>query len=158
MVFCCVWQDHSEDLLRQLIMLLSSNDLTIVTCSAGVLSNLTANNAKNKTIVCQLQGVTVSYFSLNNFLLLLSVLSQVLFNKTYLFFLSFLQAFLKAIHKSQGREEIIEASVCALRHLTSRHPSVEVAQNVVRQQNGIPLITNFLQQHCKWPLKKALLG
>ena len=52
-------QDHLDDLLRQLIMLLSSNDVNIVTCSAGVLSNLTCNNAKNKTIVCQLHGVEV---------------------------------------------------------------------------------------------------
>ena len=52
-------QDHLDDLLRQLIMLLSSNDVTIVNCSVGVLSNLTCNNAKNKTIVCQLHGVEV---------------------------------------------------------------------------------------------------
>lgn len=58
--FVLYTQDHLDDLLRQLIMLLSSNDVTIVTCSAGVLSNLTCNNAKNKTIVCQLHGVSVS--------------------------------------------------------------------------------------------------
>lgn len=52
-------QDHLDDLLRQLIMLLGSNDVTIVTCTADVLSNLTCNNAKNKTIVCQLHGVEV---------------------------------------------------------------------------------------------------
>ena len=52
-------QDHLDDLLRQLIMLLGSNDVTIVNCSVGVLSNLTCNNAKNKTIVCQLHGVEV---------------------------------------------------------------------------------------------------
>lgn len=55
-------QDHQEDLLRQLIMLLGSSDVSIVTCSAGVLSNLTCNNAKNKTIVCQLHGVEVRIF------------------------------------------------------------------------------------------------
>ena len=53
------FQDHLDDLLKQLIMLLGSNDVTIVTCSAGVLSNLTCNNPKNKTIVCKLQGVEV---------------------------------------------------------------------------------------------------
>ena len=53
-------QDHLDDLLRQLIMLLSSNDVAIVNCSVGILSNLTCNNAKNKTIVCQLNGVEVS--------------------------------------------------------------------------------------------------
>ena len=52
-------QDHLDDLLRQLISLLSSNDVTTVTCSAGVLCNLTCNNPKNKTILCQLHGVEV---------------------------------------------------------------------------------------------------
>ena len=46
-------------MLHQLLMLLGSNDVNIVTCSAGVLSNLTCNNPKNKTIVCKLQGVEV---------------------------------------------------------------------------------------------------
>ena len=46
-------------MLRQLIGLLNSNDVTTVMCSAGVLCNLTCNNAKNKTIVCQLHGVEV---------------------------------------------------------------------------------------------------
>ena len=46
-------------------MLLGSNDANIVTCSAGVLSNLTCNNAKNKTIVCQLHGVEVCSQVLN---------------------------------------------------------------------------------------------
>lgn len=55
------FKDHLDDLLRQLLMLLSSNDVTIVTCSAGVLSNLTCNNPKNKTIVCKLHGVEVRY-------------------------------------------------------------------------------------------------
>ncbi len=45
-----------------------------------------------------------------------------------------------------------------LRHLTSRHPNAEAAQNAVRQQSGIPMLTNFLQQQCRWPLMKALLG
>ena len=54
-----VLQDHLDDLLRQLVLLLSSNDVTTVTCTAGVLCNLTCNNAKNKTILCQLQGVQV---------------------------------------------------------------------------------------------------
>lgn len=52
-------QDHLDDLLRQLIGLLSSSDINIVTCSVGVLCNLTCNNPKNKTIVCQLRGVEV---------------------------------------------------------------------------------------------------
>ncbi|GFQ64364.1 catenin beta [Trichonephila clavata] len=46
-----------ESLLNQLINLLGSNDKHIVTCSAGILSNLTCNNNCNKMIVCQAKGV-----------------------------------------------------------------------------------------------------
>ncbi len=58
-------QDHLDDLLRQLVALLGSNEVNIVTCSTGILSNLTCNNAKNKTIVCQLHGVEVRTLGLN---------------------------------------------------------------------------------------------
>lgn len=70
----------------------------------------------------------------------------------------FVKALLRGINNSDGREDIIEAAVCALRHITSRHPSADMAQNSVRQQNGIPMLSNFLQQQCRWPLMKALLG
>lgn len=33
-----------------------------------------------------------------------------------------------------------------------------MAQNAVRQQNGIPLLVGFLLQQCHWPLLKALIG
>ncbi|GFW51081.1 armadillo segment polarity protein [Trichonephila clavipes] len=46
-----------ESLLNQLINLLGSNDKHIVICSAGILSNLTCNNNRNKMIVCQAKGV-----------------------------------------------------------------------------------------------------
>ena len=36
------------DLLHSLIQLLASEDATIVTCAAGILSNLTCNNEQNK--------------------------------------------------------------------------------------------------------------
>ena len=70
----------------------------------------------------------------------------------------FIQSLLRAVNNSGGREDIIEAAVCALRHITSRHPNAEIAQNSVRLQNGIPMLTNFMQQQCRWPLMKALLG
>ncbi len=76
----------------------------------------------------------------------------------YCYQFKYYQALLRAINNSGGREDIIEAAVCALRHITSRHPSAEMAQNSVRQQNGIPMLCNFMQQQCRWPLLKALLG
>lgn len=40
-----------------LVQLLGSNDLNIVTCAAGILSNLTCNNMRNKVMVCQVGGI-----------------------------------------------------------------------------------------------------
>ena len=41
----------------QLVQLLNSSDINIVTCVAGILSNLTCNNQVNKSFVCQIGGV-----------------------------------------------------------------------------------------------------
>jgi len=46
-----------EGLLVQLVRLLTSSDINIVTCVAGILSNLTCNNQVNKSVVCQIGGV-----------------------------------------------------------------------------------------------------
>ena len=43
--------------LKGLVQLLGSNDVNIVTCAAGILSNLTCNNQKNKVVVCQVGGI-----------------------------------------------------------------------------------------------------
>lgn len=45
--------DGLEGLLQSLVQLLSSTDVNVVTCAAGVLSNLTCNNQRNKVTVCQ---------------------------------------------------------------------------------------------------------
>src|SRR5699024_6719329 len=42
---------------QNLVHLLNTNDINIVTCAAGILSNLTCNNQANKTIVCQVGGL-----------------------------------------------------------------------------------------------------
>lgn len=46
-----------EGLLQMLVQLLASNDINIVTCAAGILSNLTCNNQRNKVTVCQVGGI-----------------------------------------------------------------------------------------------------
>jgi len=46
-----------EGLLMQLVQLLNSSDINIITCVAGILSNLTCNNQVNKSFVCQIGGV-----------------------------------------------------------------------------------------------------
>ncbi|KAK9511866.1 hypothetical protein O3M35_000439 [Rhynocoris fuscipes] len=49
--------DGLEGLLQSLVQLLSSSDVNMVTCAAGILSNLTCNNQRNKVTVCQVGGV-----------------------------------------------------------------------------------------------------
>lgn len=49
--------DGLEGLLQSLVQLLASQDMNVITCAAGVLSNLTCNNQRNKVTVCQVGGV-----------------------------------------------------------------------------------------------------
>ena len=44
------------------------------------------------------------------------------------------------------------------RHLTSRHPECEVAQNAVRLQGGLPTIVRLMHPPSRWPLVKAVIG
>ena len=78
-----------DNLMQGLVQLFSSTDVNIVTCAAGILSDLTCNNQKNKVTVCQVGGI---------------------------------EALVRTIIAAGDREEITEPAVCALRHLTSRHP------------------------------------
>lgn len=49
----CSLQEGMEGLLGTLVQLLGSDDINVVTCAAGILSNLTCNNYSNKLMVCQ---------------------------------------------------------------------------------------------------------
>lgn len=51
------FQEGMDGLLQVLVGLLSSDDLNMLTCATGILSNLTCNNAYNKTLVTQNNGV-----------------------------------------------------------------------------------------------------
>lgn len=42
---------------QSLVQLLNTTDINVVTCAAGILSNLTCNNQNNKTIVCHVGGI-----------------------------------------------------------------------------------------------------
>ncbi|XP_059089093.1 armadillo segment polarity protein-like isoform X3 [Tigriopus californicus] len=119
------FQDNMDNLMQGLVQLLGSNDVNIVTCAAGILSNLTCNNHKNKVVVCQVGGI---------------------------------EALVRTIIAAGDREEITEPAVCALRHLTSRHPECEVAQNAVRLQSGLPTIVRLMHPPSRWPLVKAVIG
>lgn len=51
------FQEGMDSLLQVLVGLLSSDDINMLTCATGILSNLTCNNAHNKTLVTQSNGV-----------------------------------------------------------------------------------------------------
>nr|AEC12440.1 putative beta-catenin 1 [Oscarella pearsei] len=69
-----------------------------------------------------------------------------------------IEALLRTCAQAGSRDEVAEPAVCALRHLTSRHPEAEMAQNTIRLQYGIPLIVKILDPPSKWPLLKAAIG
>ncbi|XP_076459737.1 catenin beta-like [Babylonia areolata] len=117
--------DNMEGLLHMLVQLLASNDINVVTCAAGILSNLTCNNQRNKVIVCQVGGI---------------------------------EALVRTVMQAGDREDITEPAVCALRHLTSRHPEAEMAQNAVRLHYGLPVLVKLLHPPSRWPLIKAVVG
>lgn len=56
-MFSLCFQEGMDSLLQVLVGLLSSDDLNMLTCATGILSNLTCNNAHNKTLVTQSNGV-----------------------------------------------------------------------------------------------------
>ncbi|GFO32389.1 beta-catenin [Plakobranchus ocellatus] len=117
--------DQLDNLLHMLVQLLSSNDINVVTCAAGILSNLTCNNQRNKVMVCQVAGI---------------------------------EALVRTIMQAGDREDITEPAVCALRHLTARHPEAEMAQNAVRLHYGLPVLVKLLHPPSRWPLIKAVVG
>uniref|UniRef100_A0A8C5SX33 Junction plakoglobin n=1 Tax=Laticauda laticaudata TaxID=8630 RepID=A0A8C5SX33_LATLA len=114
-------QEGLDGVLKILVNQLSSDDIHVLTCATGTLSNLTCNNSKNKTLVTQSNGV---------------------------------EALIHTILRAGDKEDITEPAVCALRHLTSRHPEAEMAQNSVRLNYGIPAIVKLLNQPNQWPLIK----
>ncbi|KPP56481.1 hypothetical protein Z043_125894, partial [Scleropages formosus] len=50
-------KDGLDGLLQMLVGLLGSDDANMLTCATGILSNLTCNNSRNKSLVTQSNGV-----------------------------------------------------------------------------------------------------
>ncbi len=50
-------EEGLDNLLQMLVQLLSSNDIQVVTCAAGILSNLSCNNPNNKQLVYRFGGI-----------------------------------------------------------------------------------------------------
>lgn len=148
-----------EGILQMLVQLLSSNDLNVVTCAAGILSNLTCNNQRNKVIVCQVNGIealvrTILQAGDREDITEPAVCVPYLYTKihTIIYYSVVNQPLNHQYIKSRNFQ------VCALRHLTSRHPEAEMAQNAVRLHYGLPVLVKLLHPPSRWPLIKAVVG
>jgi hypothetical protein len=57
---CSVREENLDDLMKRLIELLVENgDINVITCAAGILSNLTCNNEHNKMKFVELNGIEI---------------------------------------------------------------------------------------------------
>ena len=55
------------------------------------------------------------------------------------------KALVHVLINAGDQEDIIYPAVCALRHLTSRHPQAEKARDVIRTHNGITTLATLLK-------------
>lgn len=79
-------------------------------------------------------------------------------NKSFVCKIGGVQAIIQTIRNAGDRDEITEPAVCALRHITNRHPEAELAQEAVRIHGGLPDISKLLDPPGKWPLLTAASG
>lgn len=128
-------QEGLDSLLHILVTHLGSDDINILTCATGILSNLTCNNTHNKSLVVQCGGVE----ALINALLRTTVAQD--------------EAELAVC--AAVNQDVAEPAVCALRHLTGRHPLAQTAQNEVRINYGIPVVIKLLGKPHYWPVVKV---
>lgn len=68
-----------------------------------------------------------------------------------------IEALVRTVLQAGDRQDITEPAVCALRHLTSRHPDAEMAQNAVRLHYGLPVLVKLLHPPSRWPLIKVFI-
>jgi hypothetical protein len=116
-------------LIQQLAGLLLTGDQQSVLCALGILSNLTADNRTNKSLLVKLNGV------------------QTLMQKLMM--------------NTEGNDELIEAALCTLRHLTARHDLEHEAREAIRKSYGIGNIVKLLRdKNAKehWGTIKATVG
>lgn len=79
-------------------------------------------------------------------------------NKSYICKVGGVQALIQTLRNARECDEITEPAVCALRHITNRHPEAELAQEAVRIHGGLPDVSRLLDPPGKWPLLTAASG
>ncbi len=68
-----------------------------------------------------------------------------------------ISALIRAMQTRAECEEVSEPSLCALRHVTTRHELAEQAQTDVRVYGGVPIVLQLLAK-MRAPIAKAALG
>lgn len=79
-------------------------------------------------------------------------------NKSFVCKAGGVQALIQTVRNAGERDEITEPAICALRHLTNRHPEAELAQEAIRIHGGFPDVSKLLDPPGKWPLLTATSG
>jgi hypothetical protein len=70
-----------------------------------------------------------------------------------------IHALINAIIQGHDREEILEPAICALRHITCRHPHASEAQDAVRNVDGLLPIVDLLNPSIySWPIIKSTIS
>jgi catenin beta 1 len=122
-------EENIEPLLRSLLALLQHDDADIVTCCAGILSNLTCNNQRNKV---RGDRVFVTWYTL--------CVQQLIVTS------GGVERLLTTLDTHMDNVAITEPALCALRHSTSRHEYTEQARNALRIANGAHTAHTHLHQ------------
>merc|ERR1719391_1126450 len=157
--------------LQKMVALLQRNNVKFLAIVTDCLQILAYGNQESKLIILASQGPMelVRIMRSYDYEKLLWTTSRVLKvlsvcpcnnqkNKVTVCQVGGIEALVRTIIAAGDREEITEPAVCALRHLTSRHPECEVSQNAVRLQGGLPTIVRLMHPPSRWPLVKAVIG
>uniref|UniRef100_A0A915ICE2 Beta-catenin n=1 Tax=Romanomermis culicivorax TaxID=13658 RepID=A0A915ICE2_ROMCU len=122
--------DQVEQLLIQVLRLMSMNDLETVLYCAGILSNMSCNNIRNKATIHRNGGVGCLLRSL--------------------------EAFEPLINNNPPLVvDLLESVLCTLRHITNRHPEADVAQNelrLYRSSSTTAAAARFANPAAQWPM------
>ncbi|KAI6654937.1 beta-catenin [Oopsacas minuta] len=129
-------EDNLESLIAMLLNLLRmKEDTTSMMYIVGILSNITCNNPINKTAICNHNGIHILLYIVLEF----SQKRDININSPQI-------------------NELLEAVICTLRHVTSKHEREDFAQNEVREQKGLDVILQLFLNTTHWTLIKACLG
>lgn len=79
-------------------------------------------------------------------------------NKSFVCKTGGVQALIQTIRNAGDHDEITEPAICALRHITNRHPEAEIAQEAIRIHGGLPDVSKLFDSSSKWPLLTATAG